>query len=164
MKKCDCYEEMEITVPRHCIIKRCNGTKEQDHCSCGGDQAKCDFYPEVRKKAKILHKEQKKMQWYVWRYNVNSQIIDKYNVFEHRSFCNDIRELLELDLNIDDFAEELKNAVQYYFWAKCEHEIVITGWPTSHSDVDLKVDIYDQIRLNWDIFVKYVWSYREDII
>ena len=40
----------------------CWGTKEQDECSCGGDETKCDFYPEVRKKArgKIKVKEKKK--------------------------------------------------------------------------------------------------------
>jgi hypothetical protein len=27
----------------------CFGTKEVDRCTCGGDKAKCDFYPEKRK-------------------------------------------------------------------------------------------------------------------
>lgn len=30
----------------------CWGTKECDECNCGGDETQCDFYPEVRKKAK----------------------------------------------------------------------------------------------------------------
>ena len=30
---------------------RCLGTKEVDPCSCGGDESKCDFYPEKRKAA-----------------------------------------------------------------------------------------------------------------
>lgn len=30
----------------------CNGTKEVDECSCDGDRTKCDFYSEVREKAK----------------------------------------------------------------------------------------------------------------
>lgn len=59
MKKCDCYhEEYEIVGwfspddPICKLRKRCNGTKERDECSCGGDRTKCDFYPEVREKAK----------------------------------------------------------------------------------------------------------------
>ena len=28
---------------------RCLGTKEVDRCNCGGDESKCDFYPEKRK-------------------------------------------------------------------------------------------------------------------
>ena len=31
----------------------CWGTRERDACSCGGDQMKCDFYPEVRERAQI---------------------------------------------------------------------------------------------------------------
>ena len=33
---------------------RCLGTKEVETCSCGGDESKCDFYPEKRKKAEKL--------------------------------------------------------------------------------------------------------------
>ena len=59
MKKCDCYcEEYAITGwlgPYKQIRElktRCNGTRERDECSCGGDRTKCDFYPEVREKVK----------------------------------------------------------------------------------------------------------------
>jgi hypothetical protein len=42
--KCSCFrEQYGKTV--------CYGTKEIDVCSCGGDKSKCNFYPEVRKKA-----------------------------------------------------------------------------------------------------------------
>lgn len=34
----------------------CYGTKECDECSCGGDPAKCDFYPEKRRRAEESHK------------------------------------------------------------------------------------------------------------
>lgn len=45
--KCDCFrEQYGKTV--------CYGTKEIDVCSCGGDKSKCNFYPEVRKKAKSM--------------------------------------------------------------------------------------------------------------
>lgn len=43
--KCDCY----VLGADH--KGRCNGTKEQDICSCHGDRTLCDFYPEVREKA-----------------------------------------------------------------------------------------------------------------
>jgi hypothetical protein len=59
MEKCDCYQESyEITgwlgpyEQIRKLRKRCNGTRERDECSCGGDRTKCDFYPEVREKAK----------------------------------------------------------------------------------------------------------------
>ena len=33
---------------------RCLGTKEVDRCNCGGDESKCDFYPEKRKAAEKM--------------------------------------------------------------------------------------------------------------
>jgi hypothetical protein len=58
MERCECYEERTKIIgwlgPDEVIRKTvcvCNGTKEQDVCSCGGDRAKCDFYPQVRNKA-----------------------------------------------------------------------------------------------------------------
>ena len=58
MPKCSCYkvEERYMYNP---VFHRgdmkeysyCNGTKERDECSCGGDMTKCDFYPNVREKA-----------------------------------------------------------------------------------------------------------------
>lgn len=29
---------------------RCFGTKDREYCNCGGDESKCDFYPEKRNK------------------------------------------------------------------------------------------------------------------
>lgn len=58
MNKCDCYYEKTEIVgwltpdePKTVLISRCYGTKECDICTCRGDRSKCDFYPEVRKKA-----------------------------------------------------------------------------------------------------------------
>lgn len=57
MNKCDYYDEQTKIIgwlgPDEVIRKTvcvCNGTREQDVCSCGGDRTKCDFYPEVRQK------------------------------------------------------------------------------------------------------------------
>lgn len=41
-KLCDCYNKEG---------HRCNGTKEQDPCNCGGDMRLCDFYEHIRKEA-----------------------------------------------------------------------------------------------------------------
>lgn len=42
MAKCDCYFQ-------HGTKFLCYGTKEREECSCGGDESKCNFYPEKRK-------------------------------------------------------------------------------------------------------------------
>lgn len=46
MKKCYCYDA--ISIGSTSIKNICNGTRELEECSCGGDPSKCDFYPEKR--------------------------------------------------------------------------------------------------------------------
>lgn len=60
--KCSCYDEklMNVWNPRkyaengfgYEVMGFCNGTRERDKCSCKGNKLECDFYPEVREKAK----------------------------------------------------------------------------------------------------------------
>lgn len=63
MKKCDSYHlQPKTRYTYHPLTGRpiahdievgvCWGTRECDECNCGGDRTKCDFYPEVREKAK----------------------------------------------------------------------------------------------------------------
>lgn len=47
MDKCSCYDNEQ---------GRCNGTRERDLCSCGGDETLCDFYPEKKAKARKKYK------------------------------------------------------------------------------------------------------------
>lgn len=51
MEKCNCYHEYPNNYrSAYGDVGVCYGTKECDPCSCGGDESKCDFYPEKRKK------------------------------------------------------------------------------------------------------------------
>lgn len=85
-------------------------------------------------------------------------------------------------------SEELRRDLLYYFWSKCEYEILISGWPP-RCDVDAaakkldslkqplskadiiqvldagydpytrKVDVYEQIMMNYEHFKKVVYEY-----
>ena len=48
---CKCYHAEKNFLGK---IGVCWGTKECEACSCGGDEAKCDFYDYVRERAKSL--------------------------------------------------------------------------------------------------------------
>lgn len=58
IKKCECYHTKATFKPYSRdtfyadVVGVCWGTKERDECSCGGDRAKCDFYPEYREQSK----------------------------------------------------------------------------------------------------------------
>ena len=78
------------------------------------------------------------------------------------------------------FAPEFKNNLMYYFWSKCECEIILTNWPTSFKvdverldvtkhdcrdfidlEVAEKIDMYDQVMNNWQLVLDYVWNNLE---
>lgn len=127
------------------------------------------------------------MIWHVYRENVNTKRIEIYNIFEHTSFRKDVEEAYATCKTKDEFVEQLKRTLMYYFWSKCEWEVIITDWPTHITveeieelndelsryesrwhrkpyllNIDLpvqkKISVYDQVMLNWDIFCEYVWK------
>lgn len=99
------------------------------------------------------------MEWYVYYHDSNTQKIIKWNVFNHGTFAEKVNKLLQENLSRDEFADGLKKYLMYYFWSKCEYEIILSPW-TGQAD-DIKIDVYDQIRMNFDRFVDYVWSLKE---
>lgn len=125
--------------------------------------------------------------WNVYREDFNHRAIVKYNIFDHGGFSQDVKKLLEKNITKTEFAEQINRSLRYWFWCKSEHEIVLSSWPvyidkaelnrlnTEYEeynnkcghypykinvtpDVDEKVSIYDQVMMNWDQFVEYVWS------
>lgn len=55
MGQCNCYNvRIDRIYGNEMKYGVCLGTKEIDRCNCGGDESKCDFYPEKRKKAEKL--------------------------------------------------------------------------------------------------------------
>ena len=52
MGQCNCYNvRIDRIYGNETKYGVCLGTKEVDRCNCGGDESKCDFYPEKRKAA-----------------------------------------------------------------------------------------------------------------
>ena len=88
------------------------------------------------------------------------------------------------DFRFDDFIKEVERDLKYYYWSKYEWEIVLTIWPPRIEEEELerlkeeretttkegqhlylqdvrlhvskKVDIYEQVKMNWDAFVEYL--------
>ena len=128
------------------------------------------------------------MTYYVYRENFNTKKIEKYNVlndgiideFKKRTKKQHI-------IDKEQFAEMAEQVLMYHYWSKSEWEIILTSWPphikveelsklnsevekyqrsyghepyslTVNLSIDEKIDVYDQVMLNWDIFIDYVWE------
>lgn len=81
-------------------------------------------------------------------------------MFNHDSFKNEVNKILKEKLSKEVFSEKLRREAMHYFWSKCEYEIILSPW-TGRAD-NIKMDIYDQIMMNWDKFVDYVWSFKSE--
>ena len=110
------------------------------------------------------------LEYNVWTYNINKRKMEQYNIFNHGSFIRKIKNIfLENDnlfFSIEDFSLQLKRETMYYFWAKAEWEIVIQPW-CGCRDVEKtaqKIDVFDQLMMNWNIFVKYIWDNQQEVM
>lgn len=99
------------------------------------------------------------MEWNVYVGDFNANEIKVYNIFNHSSFTEDVKKICKKYK--DDYAtfcDKLKGSLMYYFWSKCEWEIILSDWPPSDRFNSSKVSVYDQIMLNKEAFMKYVWD------
>ena len=131
-----------------------------------------------------------KLEYYVYYHNFNGRSIEKFNIFDHGRFLEDVKKDLKKYADKEEFSERLRGHLFYYYGSKCEWEVVITSWvphitiselnrlneerektlkvynrePYSlyvNPDVGEKIDVYEQVMLNWNLFLDYVWSYKK---
>lgn len=101
----------------------------------------------------------KNLHWFVYIEDINRDKITKYDIFNCVAFSNDIKkEYKEYKDNFELFSERVNRNLRYYFWSKAEWEIILSDWPPSDSFKEEKIDVYDQVMLNWNVFIKYVWD------
>lgn len=101
------------------------------------------------------------MIWNVYRENFNSNEFEVFNIFNHTRFDADVNKALKKYDNKEEFAERIRGDLMYYFWSKSEYELILSPWLGSGRVKEKKIDIYNQVMLNWDKFVDYCWSFKK---
>lgn len=104
----------------------------------------------------------KEPKWNVYYYNSNKKEIVVYNALSHSKVKTDIINAVKKYTNKDEFGEELRRSLMSRFWARGEYEILIRAWCGGNGDEEIKIDIYDQIKNNWEVFLDYVWNERNN--
>ena len=66
--------------------------------------------------------------------------------------CKSLDELIEYSIEM-----RLDRLCMYYFWSKCEYEVIVSAWPPRDGS-ERKIDIYTQLKENWDIFKELVFK------
>lgn len=98
------------------------------------------------------------LRWMVYYHNINKDKIVPWNIFEHWSFRREVLDLLKQECKRDGFAVEVQRSLRYYFWSKSEYEVVIKQWVGKEAET--KIDVCDQVLLNFEPFVDYLWRQR----
>ena len=104
------------------------------------------------------------MTWRVFYFDINRGKVGAFNIFDHGRFREDVIQNFKKYLTKEEFVDHVERDLFYYFWCKAEWEIWIDGWIGERSKSGVKVDVYNQVKLNWDVFTEYLWSQREEVL
>lgn len=125
------------------------------------------------------------LAYYVYTENINKHKIEKYNVLNDGIIEEILKRTEGFDKKA--FAEEVEHIIMYHYWSRAEWEVILTDWPTHIAPDELvrlnneadkhekeyghepysmcvnlkteeKIDVYDQVMMNWNIFIDYIWE------
>lgn len=65
------------------------------------------------------------LEWYVYNYDSNKNKIEPFNIFRHWKLCEDIENARKKYKVRDEFIEQVRKELVYYFWSKSEYELII---------------------------------------
>ena len=128
------------------------------------------------------------LHYYVYRENLNRRKVEKYNVLNDGIVDEIKKRMEEQHISDKKkFEEAVEQILMYHYWSRSEYEIIMTSWPPYITieeyhrlekeladrmekmnrepyamNVELrvseKIDIYDQVMMNWNIFINYIWE------
>lgn len=89
------------------------------------------------------------------KYNVlvqdfNSRKFVPYDIFPYLTNMYNREE--KKPENFEEFKRFIDSTARYQWWARCEYEIIVSGWPNTKDSA--KIDVYYQILLNLDVITK----------
>lgn len=104
------------------------------------------------------------MKWMAYYYSINRDEIKEFNIFDHWRFKEDVQKLAKKRIKKEDFKEKLRRELLYYFWSKCEWELVIEVAENNHiflkpwcgcKEPDkVRIDVTDDNSFNWKDFAE----------
>ena len=93
------------------------------------------------------------MHWFVMYYNSNAKQFQPYNVLKYREEF--IKKLKKKVASKEEFADKMKTEMMYYFWSKCEWEVILSNiddriimspWV---GPEDVTLDVTDNEDFDW---------------
>ena len=111
----------------------------------------------------IIHKPGG-MHWFAMYYNSNAKQFQPYDILKYREEF--IKKLKKKVTSKEEFADKMKSEMMYYFWSKCEWEVILSNidgriimspWV---GPEDIILDVTNKEDFNWtDFFNKQAEHY-----
>lgn len=90
-----------------------------------------------------------------WKKRAKSKNFQKY-VSSGQISEKDLKRYYEYPETLDDLKEFIKADSSYRYWAKCEHEMIVHGWPVKKDEY--KIDVHEQVMMNLEVIAKLLWD------
>ena len=99
-------------------------------------------------------------------YDINSRKIKIHNVFNHWRFIEySAKYIKKYKDDKEGLKEQIRKELMYYYWSKYEWEVIVAPFTSNpKEEEEKKLDVYEQVMLNWDIFFEYFWEHRKEIL
>lgn len=89
-------------------------------------------------------------------WNVNLDRIEYCDIMPYLYKCLKEANVSKEDLSLSWLKEFIDKKSMYQYWARCEYETIVTGWPKSNKEH--KLDVYEQIKMNLDNITLLVYN------
>lgn len=121
-------------------------------------------YSIINRECELICREEEisalSLEWNVYREDVNKNKIIVYNIFDFSYFWNAVKKILIDCATKEEVSKNLAGAINRYFCGFAEWETVIGPFIRNFEKEAIKIDVYDQVKNNWPIFLDYVWSFH----
>ena len=98
-----------------------------------------------------------KLEWNVLMADSNKKIVN-YNVLDNELVERLHKEIVKKKTitNYEQLKENVKRWCMYYYWSKCECEIIVGDMFAEYPDEYEKIDAWRQIEMNLDRMCEYI--------
>ena len=121
------------------------------------------------------------LTWNAYIEDRNANTIKVFNIFNIFRFISGVIEANNKYKNDFEFLKKVRSSLMYAFWSKAEYEVIITSWPPhiekeeferlTKEDIRYrtwvnlsmgeKIDVYNQVMINWEAFKLYLLTNRK---
>ena len=83
------------------------------------------------------------------------KVLDKHNV-DYSKLTKQFKQHAYRDIAFEAYEQILDRECMYNYWSKCEWEVIVSAWPPRNDGSDKKIDVYSQLKANWEQFKNIV--------